>query len=174
MPSVPKWKSESDCNAFHHGGQPFPIELSIASFSEDGKDSEVICITVDHSSLITTSKDSRANKYMNERIILKSHLPGSVPLEYLSFCVRGKLCHLSQGNRCLIIAKGSDQRKFFEKLGLSPFNLETLPHFRDFKDRSLLENLHDEVQEYNDISKCTMVKSYRFARYLQHFNPLTG
>ncbi|GFS88677.1 uncharacterized protein TNCV_1462651 [Trichonephila clavipes] len=32
-------------NVFHHGGQPVPIELSIASFSEDGKDPEVICLT---------------------------------------------------------------------------------------------------------------------------------
>ncbi|GFX05142.1 uncharacterized protein TNCV_1957981 [Trichonephila clavipes] len=157
-------------NVFHHGGQPVPIELSIASIPEDGKDPEVICITVDHSNLLTTAKDSRANRYINERLSLKSHLPGSVPLEYLSFCVRGKFCHLAQGNRGLIVVKGSDQRKIFEKLGLFTINLEILPHFWDLNDRTLPDHLHDEVHE--DISECTMVKSYRFARYLQHFNKL--
>ncbi|GFT27481.1 retrovirus-related Pol polyprotein from transposon 17.6 [Trichonephila clavipes] len=48
-------------NVFHLGGHPVPIELPIASIPEDGKDAEVICITVDHSNLVMTSKDSRAN-----------------------------------------------------------------------------------------------------------------
>ncbi|GFU44216.1 uncharacterized protein TNCV_686241 [Trichonephila clavipes] len=134
-------------NVFHHGGQPVPIELSIASIPEDGKDSEVICITVDHSNILTTAKDSRANRYINERLSLKSHLPESVPLEYLSFCVRGKFCHLTQGNRGLIVVKVSDQRKFFEKLGLFTINPEILPHFRDLNDRTLPDHLHDEVHE---------------------------
>ncbi|GFT23887.1 uncharacterized protein TNCV_3207491 [Trichonephila clavipes] len=159
-------------NVFHHGGQPVPIELSIASIPEDGKDPKVICITVDHSNLLTTAKDSRANRYINERLSLKSHLLGSVPLEYLDFCVRGKFCHLAQGNSGLIVVKGSDQRKNFEKLGLFTINLEILPHFRDLNDRTLPDHLHDEVHEDYDISECTMVKSYRFARYLQHFNKL--
>ncbi|GFT23904.1 uncharacterized protein TNCV_3207621 [Trichonephila clavipes] len=159
-------------NVFQHGGQPVPIELSISSIPEDGKDPKVICITVDHSNLLTTAKDSRANRYINERLSLKSHLPGSVPLEYLDFCVRGKFCHLAQGNSGLIVVKGSDQRKNFEKLGLFTINLEILPHFRDLNDRTLPDHLHDEVHENYDISECTMVKSYRFARYLQHFNKL--
>ncbi|GFX40537.1 hypothetical protein TNCV_2373211 [Trichonephila clavipes] len=108
--------------------------------------------------------------FINERLSLKSHLPGSVPLEYLDFCVRGKFCQLAQGNRGLIVVKGSDQRKIFEKLGLFTINLEILPHFRDLNDHSLPDHLHDEVHE--DISECTMVKSYRFARYLQYFNKL--
>ncbi|GFV49963.1 uncharacterized protein TNCV_1392441 [Trichonephila clavipes] len=159
-------------NVFHHGGQPVPIELSIASIPEDGTEPKVICITVDHSNLLTTDKDRRANRYINERLSLKSHLPRSVPLEYLDFCVRGKFCHLAQGNRGLIVVKGSDQRKIFEKLGLFTINLEILPHFRDLNDRSLPDHLHDEVHEDFNISECTMVKSYRFARYLQHFNKL--
>ncbi|GFV96532.1 uncharacterized protein TNCV_3259961 [Trichonephila clavipes] len=149
---------------FHHGCHPVPIELSIASIPEDGKDPEVICLTVDHSNLITTSKDSRANRCINE-----SHLPGSVPLEYLSFCVRGKFCHLALGNRGLIVVKGSNQRKIFEKVGLFKINLEMLPHFRDLNDCTLPDHLHDEVHENYDISECTVVKSYRFARNLQHF-----
>ncbi|GFS83837.1 hypothetical protein TNCV_2773871 [Trichonephila clavipes] len=52
------------------------------------------------------TKDRRANRYINERLSLKSHPPGSVPLEYLDFCVRGKFGHLAQGNRGLIVVKG--------------------------------------------------------------------
>ncbi|GFU12275.1 gag-Pol polyprotein [Trichonephila clavipes] len=159
-------------NVFHHGGQPVPVELSIASIPEDGTEPKVICITVDHSNLLTTDKDRRANRYINELLSLKSHLPGSVPLEYLDFCVRGKFCQLAQGNRGLIVVKGSDQRKIFEKLGLFTINLEILPHFRDLNDHSLPDHLHDEVHEDFNISECTMVKSYRFARYLQYFNKL--
>ncbi|GFT01951.1 hypothetical protein TNCV_3056941 [Trichonephila clavipes] len=142
------------------------VELSIASIPEDGTEPKVICITVDHSNLLTTDKDRRANRYINERLSLKSHLP-DVYLEYLDFCVRGKFCHLAQGNRGLIVVKDSDQRKIFEKLELFTINLEILPHFRDLND-----HLHDEVHEDFNISECTMVKSYRFARYLQYFNKL--
>ncbi|GFX48215.1 integrase catalytic domain-containing protein [Trichonephila clavipes] len=131
-------------NVFHHGGQPVPVELSIASIPEDG----------------------------TEPKLKEPHLPGSVPLEYLDFCVRGKFCQLAQGNRGLIVVKGSDQRKIFEKLGLFTINLEILPHFRDLNDHSLPDHLHDEVHEDFNISECTMVKSYRFARYLQYFNKL--
>ncbi|GFT41590.1 hypothetical protein TNCV_944471 [Trichonephila clavipes] len=138
--------------------------------TKDGKEPEVICITVDHSNLLTTAKDSRTKRYINERLSLKIHLPGSVPLEYLSFCVRGKFCHLAQGNRGLIVVKGSDKRKIFEKLRLFTINLEILPHFWDLNDRTLPDYLHDEVHE--DFSECTMVKSNRFWRYLQHFNKL--
>ncbi|GFW77382.1 uncharacterized protein TNCV_2497751 [Trichonephila clavipes] len=143
----------SHASVFHHGGQPVPIELSIANIPEDGKDPDVICLTVDHSNLLTTLKDSRANRYINERLSLKSHLPGSVPLEYLSFCVRGKFCHLAQGNRGVIVVKGLDQRKIFEKLGLFTIHLEILPHFRDFNDRTLPDHLQDEVHEDYDISE---------------------
>ncbi|GFU29995.1 hypothetical protein TNCV_1286581 [Trichonephila clavipes] len=96
-------------NVFHFGGQPVPIKLSIARIPEDRKDPEVICITADHSNLISTDKDCQANKYINEIICLKPHIPGSMPLEYLSFCERGKFCHLAQENRGLIVVKGSDQ-----------------------------------------------------------------
>ncbi|GFX76143.1 hypothetical protein TNCV_1835181 [Trichonephila clavipes] len=124
-------------NVFHHGGQPVPIELSIANIPEDGKDPDVIFLTVDLPNLLTTPKDNRSNRYINERLNLKSHLPGYVPLEYLSFCVRVKFCHLDQGNRGLIVLKGSDRRKFFEKLGLFTINLEMLSHFRNLNARTL-------------------------------------
>ncbi|GFW64492.1 hypothetical protein TNCV_813271 [Trichonephila clavipes] len=137
---------------FRHGSQSAPIELSIASIPEDGRDPEVICNKVDHSNLLTTARDSRVNRYINEPLSLKSHLPGSVLLEYLAFCVRGKFCHPAQGNRGLIVVKGSDQRKIFENLGLFTINLEMLPLFRDLNDRTLPDHLYDEVHEDYDIS----------------------
>ncbi|GFS59673.1 hypothetical protein TNCV_1795541 [Trichonephila clavipes] len=159
-------------NVFHHGGQPVTVELSIASIPEDGTEPK---IDLYHGGSHQPPHDRQrqtGHRYINERLSLKSHLPGSVPLEYLDFCVRGKFCHLAQGNRGLIVVKGSDQRKIFEKLGLFTINLEILPHFRDLNDRSLPDHLHDDVHEGFDISECTMVKSYRFARYLQYFNKL--
>ncbi|GFT61729.1 uncharacterized protein TNCV_2563611 [Trichonephila clavipes] len=62
-------------NVFHHDGQPVPVELSIASIPEDGTEPKVICITVDHSNLLTTDKDRRANRYINERLNLKATCP---------------------------------------------------------------------------------------------------
>ncbi|GFX70575.1 hypothetical protein TNCV_875491 [Trichonephila clavipes] len=135
-------------NVFHHGGQPDPNELSIANIPEDGKDPDVICLMVEYSNLHMTPKDSLSN--------------------------RGKFCHLAQGNRGLIVIKGLDQRKIFEKLGLFTINLEMLPYFRDLNDRTPPDHLHDEVHEDYDIFECTMVKSYQFARYMQHFNKLQG
>ncbi|GFV02285.1 uncharacterized protein TNCV_528561 [Trichonephila clavipes] len=66
-------------NVFHHGGQPVPIELSIANITENGKDPDVICLTVDHLNLLTTPKDSRANRYINDWLHLKKPPPVSVP-----------------------------------------------------------------------------------------------
>ncbi|GFX14481.1 hypothetical protein TNCV_1616641 [Trichonephila clavipes] len=85
----------------------------IANIPEE--DPGVICLTVDHSNLLTTP--SRSNRYINERLSL--HLPGSVP--HLSFYVWGKFCHLAQGG----LVKGSDQRKIFEKPG--PGNAAPFP-----------------------------------------------
>ncbi|GFU24277.1 hypothetical protein TNCV_2017531 [Trichonephila clavipes] len=107
---------------FHHDGQPVPVELSIASIPEDGTEPKVICITVDHSNLLTTDKDRRANRYINERLNLKR---ATCPDPWLSntwiSASGARFCHLAQGNRGLIVVKGSDQRKIFEKgLGLLP------------------------------------------------------
>ncbi|GFW27939.1 hypothetical protein TNCV_768191 [Trichonephila clavipes] len=113
-------------NVFHNVGQPVPIELSIASTPEDGKDPEVICLTVDHVNLLTTDKDCHANRYINERLSLKSHLPGSVPLEYLSFCVRGKFCHLVQRNRGFNVVKGSE-KGFLKSLDFLPSTRKYCP-----------------------------------------------
>ncbi|GFX09124.1 integrase catalytic domain-containing protein [Trichonephila clavipes] len=114
-------------NVFHHGGQPVPIELSISNIPEDGKDPDVICLTVDHSNLLTTPKDSRTN--------------------------RGKFCLLAQGNRGLIVVNGSDQRKMFEKPGLFTINLEMLPYFRDLNDCTLPDHLLDEVRYIKNFTK---------------------
>ncbi|GFX59178.1 uncharacterized protein TNCV_936931 [Trichonephila clavipes] len=150
-------------NVFQHGGQYVSIKLSIASIPDDGKDPEVICLTVESLQPHHDLQRQPSNWYINERLNLKNHLPGSVPLEYLSFCVRDKFCHLTQGNRGLIFVKGLDQRNIFEKLGLFTINLEMLLHFQDLNDRTLPDHLYDEVHEDYDISECTMVKSIRFA-----------
>ncbi|GFS96133.1 hypothetical protein TNCV_2710021 [Trichonephila clavipes] len=60
----------------------------------------------------------------------------------------------------------------FEKLGLITINLEMLPHFRDWNDRTLPDHLYDEIHEDYDISECTMVKTNRFARYMMPCNKL--
>ncbi|GFY31534.1 hypothetical protein TNCV_4693781 [Trichonephila clavipes] len=101
----------------------------------------------------------------------RSNLPHGGPLEPHHDVQRqpiqqGKFCHLAQGNTGLIVVKGSVQRKFFENLELFTINLEMLPHFPYLNVRTLPDHLHDEVHEDCDISKCTMVKSYLFGRYL--------
>ncbi|GFT78940.1 hypothetical protein TNCV_3093301 [Trichonephila clavipes] len=95
------------------GGSLPQINLSVQGLTQ-GDHHNVICLTVDHSNLLTTPKDNRANRYINERLHLKGHLPGSVPLEYLSFCVRGKFCHLAKGNRGFIVVKGSSSGKLLK------------------------------------------------------------
>ncbi|GFU36443.1 hypothetical protein TNCV_3100131 [Trichonephila clavipes] len=146
-------------NMFYHEGKPVPIELSIATIPRDSKDFRSNC----PENACLSSAGPTLN--INERLRLKSRLPGSVPLGYLSFFVRGKFCHLGLRKQRPHRRQGIDQRKIFEKLGLFTINLEILPHFRDLNDRTLPDHLHDEVHEDYEISESTMLKSYRFARY---------
>ncbi|GFT80130.1 uncharacterized protein TNCV_4764101 [Trichonephila clavipes] len=113
-------------NVFHHSGLPVPIELSIASIPEDCKDPEEICITVDHSNLLTTAKDSRANRYISERLILKSHLLGSMPLVYLSFYVRAIFVTWPNETEASSSSRARPA-KMFEKLGLLPSTWKYCP-----------------------------------------------
>ncbi|GFY13304.1 core histone macro-H2A.1 [Trichonephila clavipes] len=48
-------------NVFHHDGKPVSIELSIATIPRDGRDPEVICITVNTARLTSKHKDFRSN-----------------------------------------------------------------------------------------------------------------
>ncbi|GFX47937.1 hypothetical protein TNCV_4793161 [Trichonephila clavipes] len=90
-------------HVFHHGGQPSNCQHS-------GSMAKNQTLFASRWTTPEPAHDpSRANKYINERLHLKSHLPASVP--HLSFCVRGKFCHLAQGG--LIVVKGSDERKIF-------------------------------------------------------------
>ncbi|GFW41751.1 uncharacterized protein TNCV_4980021 [Trichonephila clavipes] len=114
-------------NVFHHGRQPVPIELSIASIPDDGKDPEVICLTVDHSNLLTTAKDSRANRYINEWLSLKSHLPGSVPLKYLSFCVRGKFFTWPKETEASSSSRARTREKFLKSWDFLPLTWKCSP-----------------------------------------------
>ncbi|GFU15899.1 hypothetical protein TNCV_2368351 [Trichonephila clavipes] len=134
-------------NAFHHGDQPVPIELSIANcqFRKMVK--------------IQTL-------FSNGGPLEPPHDPQRPPGQQgqvFSPGLRKQRSHRRQG-----IGPAEN----FEKVGLFTINLEMLPHFRDLNDRTLPDHLHDEVHENYDISEYTMVKSYRFARYLQHFNKL--
>ncbi|GFW46597.1 hypothetical protein TNCV_1936671 [Trichonephila clavipes] len=60
--------------------------------------------------------------------------------------------------------------KNFSRAGSVCHILETLPEFNDIYDETFPNSLHEEVHE--DVSYCTMVKSYQFAKYLQQFNKL--
>ncbi|GFX14480.1 uncharacterized protein TNCV_1616631 [Trichonephila clavipes] len=65
-------------------------------------------------------------------------LPKSVPVEYLSFCVRGKLSQM--GRRGLMVVKGTEQQKFFLELGVFAMSLETLLEFNDIYDGTFLNS----------------------------------
>ncbi|GFT36929.1 hypothetical protein TNCV_174921 [Trichonephila clavipes] len=157
-------------NVFHHESKPVPIELSIATIPRDGSDPEVMCITVNHAGQQSKPKDVRSNCQDNARLRLVHHpLPKSVPVEYLPFCVRDKFNQLARGNRGLMVVKGLEQQKNFQELGLYAM---TLPKFKDICDGTFPDPVHEGVHEEEDISCCTMLKSYQFAKYLQQFNKL--
>ncbi|GFS72638.1 hypothetical protein TNCV_1420431 [Trichonephila clavipes] len=160
-------------NVFHHDGKPVPIELSIATIPRDGSDTQVICITLNHAGLTSKPKDFRSNFQENVRLRLVHHpLPKSVSVEYLPFYMRGKFSRLARGNRGLMVVKEAEQQKLFQELGLFVMALETLPKFKDICDGTFPNPVHEGVHEEEDISCCTMVKSYQFAKYLQQFNKL--
>ncbi|GFT23902.1 hypothetical protein TNCV_3207611 [Trichonephila clavipes] len=160
-------------NVFHHEGKPVPIKLSIATIPRDGSDPEIMCITVNHAGQTSKPKEFRSNCQENARLRLVHHtLPKSVPVEYLPFCVRGKFNQLARGNRGLMVVKGGEQQKFFQELGLYAMALENLPKFKDICDGTFPNPVHEGVHEEEDISCCTMLKSYQFAKYLQQFNKL--
>ncbi|GFT78959.1 hypothetical protein TNCV_3093431 [Trichonephila clavipes] len=96
----------------------------------------------------------------HERLrLVHASLPN--PVEYLPFCVRGKLSQMG-----LMVVKGTEQPKNLLEPGA--MSLETLPEFND--DGTFPNSLHEEVHE--DVSYCTMIKSYQFVKYLQQFNKL--
>ncbi|GFU15145.1 hypothetical protein TNCV_3789851 [Trichonephila clavipes] len=128
-------------------------------------------ITVNHVGLNYMPRELRSNSHENDHLCLVHHpLPKSMPVEYLPFCVRGKLNQLSRG--ALMVVKGTEQQNFFQELRVFAMSLETLLKFKDICDGTFPNPLLEGVQEEEDISYCTMVKSYQFAKYLQQFNKL--
>ncbi|GFX92687.1 hypothetical protein TNCV_2012731 [Trichonephila clavipes] len=126
-------------------------------------------ITVNHTGLTSTPHELRSNSHEHEHLrLVHAPLPKSVPVEYQSFCLRGKLSQMGRGG--LMVVKGTEQQEVFLELGLLAISLETLPEFNDIYDGTFPNSLHEEVHE--DVSYCTMVKSYQFAKYLQQFNKL--
>ncbi|GFX73091.1 hypothetical protein TNCV_1704931 [Trichonephila clavipes] len=71
-----------------------------------------------------------------------------------------------------MMVKGGEQQKIFQELGLYTMALENLPKFKDICDGTFPNPVHEGVHEEEDISYCTMLKSYQFAKYLQQFNKL--
>ncbi|GFS94992.1 hypothetical protein TNCV_4202331 [Trichonephila clavipes] len=103
-----------------------------------------MCITVNHAGQPSKPKDVRSNCQENALLRLVHHpLPKSVPVEYLTFC-----------------------------LGLYAMALENLLKFKDICDGTFPYPVHEGVHEEEDISCCTMLKSYQFAKYPQQFNKL--
>ncbi|GFT35443.1 hypothetical protein TNCV_922601 [Trichonephila clavipes] len=110
--SMSKLAFFAHANFFHRDGHPVPVELSVATIPEEGKDPEVVCVMVDHSSLLTTPKDDPANRYTNEILHLKTTLLGFVPLEHLAFCFRASFATWPRANGASSW-KGTDQQKIF-------------------------------------------------------------
>ncbi|GFS86590.1 hypothetical protein TNCV_903441 [Trichonephila clavipes] len=126
-------------------------------------------ITVNQVGLTFTLNELRSNRHEHEHLrLVHSQLPKSVSVEYLSFCVRVKLSQMDRGG-CMVV-KGTEQQIFFLLLGMFAMSLETLPEFNNIYDRTFPNSLHEEV--HDDVSYCTMVKSYQFAKYLQQFNKI--
>ncbi|GFX86488.1 hypothetical protein TNCV_3727571 [Trichonephila clavipes] len=71
-----------------------------------------------------------------------------------------------------MVVKGLKQQKMFQELGLYAMALENLPNFKDICDGTFPDPVHEGVHEEEDMSYCTMLKSYQFAKYLQQFNKL--
>ncbi|GFV06465.1 hypothetical protein TNCV_2947881 [Trichonephila clavipes] len=69
----------------------------------------------------------------------------SVPVEYLPFCVRGKLSQMGRGG--LMVVKGTEQQKIFLELGVVAMSLETLPEFNAIYGGTFPHSLHEEVHE---------------------------
>ncbi|GFQ83705.1 hypothetical protein TNCT_707231 [Trichonephila clavata] len=154
-------------NYFLHQGKPVPIELSIATLPKNGSDPQVLCITVNHDGFDSTPRDMRYNACKNARLRLVRPLPKSVPVDYLPYCVRGMV---DPGG--LIVVKSSKQQKMFKELGLVTVCLEMLPKFNTLGDGTFPNPMHDDLHEEGDVSHCTMLKSFQFAKYLQQFQKL--
>ncbi|GFX70527.1 hypothetical protein TNCV_875011 [Trichonephila clavipes] len=126
-------------------------------------------ITGNHAGFTSTPKELRSNSHENERLRLVHHpLTKSVPVEYLLLFVKGLLSKLSRGG--LMVVRGTEQQNIFQELGVFAMSLETLPKFKVICDGIFQNSLHEDVHE--DVSYCTIVKSYQFAKYLQQFHKL--
>ncbi|GFY29065.1 hypothetical protein TNCV_4721931 [Trichonephila clavipes] len=64
--------------------------------------------------------------------------------------------------------------KNFQELGLYTMALENLPKLKDICDGTFPDPVHEGVHEEEDISCCTMLRSYQFSKYLQQFNKLNA
>ncbi|GFT79508.1 hypothetical protein TNCV_604961 [Trichonephila clavipes] len=91
-----------------------------------------------------TSYEWRINRWMHYHIHLPLQIPDSLPLKYVPLLIQVKYSSLDNGEGGLVVVKGQDQKKMFTSYGIPVICLDTL--------------------------ECSMVKAYRFARYMQQFN----
>ncbi|GFS96593.1 hypothetical protein TNCV_3943841 [Trichonephila clavipes] len=71
-----------------------------------------------------------------------------------------------------MVVKGLKQQKCFKSSDCMPWPWRTCQTFKDICDGTFPDPVHEGVHEEEDISYCTMLKSYQFAKYLQQFNKL--
>ncbi|GFX42236.1 hypothetical protein TNCV_4310711 [Trichonephila clavipes] len=90
-------------------------------------------ISVNHAGHTSTPHELRFNSPENKPLFLvHSPLPKIIPVEYLSFRVRGKLSQMGRGG--LMVVKGTEKQKILQELGVFAMSLETLPKFNDIYD----------------------------------------
>ncbi|GFX70574.1 hypothetical protein TNCV_875481 [Trichonephila clavipes] len=79
-------------------------------------DSQVMGITLNHAGLTSRPHELRSDSYEHELLFLvHSPLHKSIPMEYLSFCVRGKLSQMGRGG--LMVVKGNRETNIFPRAG---------------------------------------------------------
>ncbi|GFW07727.1 hypothetical protein TNCV_3918601 [Trichonephila clavipes] len=87
-------------------------------------------------------RDFRSNSHEHERLRLVHPLTKSVPVEYLSFCVRGKFSQMGP-RRGLMVVKGTEELKIFLELGVFAMALENLPKSNDIYDGTFPNPVHE-------------------------------
>ncbi|GFX18442.1 hypothetical protein TNCV_4307421 [Trichonephila clavipes] len=158
-------------NVFHHEGKPVPSNCPIATIPRGWQRSRG---DVHHrESCRSTLQSQRCSIQLPRKCPSSSDTPPvtqecarGIP----ALCVRGKFSQLARGNRGLDGGQRIKTTKMFQRARTVCHGPENLPNFKDICDGTFPDPMHEGVHEEEDISYCTMVKSYQFAKYLQQFN----
>ncbi|GFV20898.1 hypothetical protein TNCV_3651091 [Trichonephila clavipes] len=151
-------------NVFHHEGKASAIELSIA-------DSQGWQRSANH---VHHRESCRANFQVQRfSIQLPRECPsssGTPPVTQEcargipALLRRGKFSQLARNIGLMVVKGGEQQKKIFKELGLYAMALENLPKFKDICDVTFPNPVHEGVHEEEDISYCTVLKSYQFCQ----------